>query len=290
MTYATILAVLDGGPGCDRSLLAGLALGRQFGSHVICLFNETDPQAAVPVLGEGMAGVVVEQMIESLQNESAMRLANARALFERHCIADATVTVLSDQEAPPFGALSASFRQVVGQEPDQVASEGHLVDLLVLPFPDPDGGGVAVTTLDAALLDSGRPVFLVPAGDHRVPCRVVTLGWDGSREAAMAASAALPFLRRAEKVVILSGGTDDDSMQTGPLVRYLKAHGVAAQSQSFVPGPSGMGEDLIQQTLDLGGDLLVMGAYGHSRLREMLLGGATHEVLKTARIPVLMAH
>ena len=290
MTYASILSVVDGGPCSERCLQAGLAVSRQFQAHLTCLFTESDPQSAIPVLGEGMAGVVVEQMIESLQSNTAERLRVAQELFDRYCVADATVRVLTDDEMPASGELSARFRRVVGQEPDQVTTEGHLVDLLVLPFPDEEGDGASVTTLDAALLDSSRPVLLVPKSGYEGPCKVVTVGWDGSRESANAVVSALPLMETAEKVIVLSGHSEDQPAQPQALLHYLSARGIGADCQEFTPSDAGLGEDLVQQTLNHHGGLLVMGAYGHSRLREMLLGGATHDVLKTARLPVLMAH
>ncbi len=289
MSYAIILALVDGGPNCERNLRAGLALGQRFNAHVTCLFAETDPQVAVPVLGEGMAGVVVEQMIENLQQSGADRLEQAQSLFKQYCV-DQGVAVIGDDDAPPIGSFSAGFRHVVGQEPDEVAGEGHLVDLLVLPAPDMNDSGSAVTTLDAALLDSGRPVLLVPQSGAVPTGDLVTIGWDGSRESARAVSCALPFLHQAKRVVCLAGVSEVAPEVPQKLLRYLAAHGITAEGETFEPSGDGMGADLLQRTANMGGDLLIMGAYGHSRLRELLLGGATHDVLKNAQIPVLMAH
>ncbi|MFQ5775397.1 MAG: universal stress protein [Kiloniellaceae bacterium] len=289
MSLATILAVIDGAPGSEAAMGAALQLGRRFSAHVDLLYVEIDVTNAAPVIGEGMSGAAVEQVMQSLRVEAQTRLAEARRLYERHCVG-AKLPLAEPDAAPQPGKFAVSFRHVVGREAAEVLRRGRLSDVIVLARPGREAVGAVSATFDAALFDSGRPVLLVPAAPVERLGRTVVVAWNRSREAARAVGAALPLLAKAESVVVLTARETEDAAEPSELARYLGAHGIAARTWAFTPGPGPIGGALLGEADKAGADLMVMGAYGHSRLRELVLGGATRGVLGQGEIPVFMVH
>jgi nucleotide-binding universal stress UspA family protein len=148
------------------------------------------------------------------------------------------------------------------------------------------------------LLEGGRPVLVVPyVGAPEIIGTNVVVAWDGGREASRALADALPILVRARKVTVVcldpsASARGADVLARDRLVAYLRRHAVAAQieSDAFGEGDIGFGDWLLSRVADLGGDLIVMGGYGHSRWREQVLGGATRALLAEMTVPVLMSH
>jgi nucleotide-binding universal stress UspA family protein len=178
---------------------------------------------------------------------------------------------------------------VTGRQAEEIERRGRLADVIVMPHPALVEGD-ETPSIDAALFGTGRPVFLVPAETKTGFGKKVAIAWDASREGAAAVSAALPLLQQAESVIIVTARESDDVVEPSALARYLKGHGVEANTWAFTPGSSSIAKELLAQAEQAGADCLVMGAYGHSRLRERILGGATEGVLIHARIPVFMKH
>lgn len=288
MALAIILGVVDGAPGSEAAMKAALELGARFKTHTNLLHVELDPAGAVPIVGEGMSGAAVEQIIESLKAESETRRKEAERLYKELCV-DAKLPVVEPETLPQAGTFAVAFHRVKGTEPDEVLRRGRLTDLIVLARSGWEGDGGLSATFDSALFDSGRPVLLLPQAPVAGLGRQVAVAWDGSREAARAVSAALPFLETAESVVVLTARESDNHAEPSQLVGYLAAHGVEAKTWAFKP-EGGIGDALLAEAGKAKADLLVLGAYGHSRLRELVLGGATRSVLGNAAIPVLMSH
>lgn len=289
MPLARILAVIDGGAGSEAALKAALGLGKRFAAQVELLHVEIDAEKSVPIVGEGISGATVQQIIESLRAEARSRLETASGLFDTHCV-KAKLSVTETDAMPQAGKFSVSFNHLIGREAEEVLNRGRLADLIVLARSAPTGEGGLSTTFDAALFDSGRPVLLLPANGEIDFGATVAIAWDRSRESARAVSLALPFLAKAKKVVILTAREADTDAEPSELVHYLAAHGVQARTWAFTPHTGAIGDALLSEAQQAGADLLVMGGYGHSRLRELILGGATRGVLAKASLPVLMAH
>ena len=169
----------------------------------------------------------------------------------------------------------------------------RLSDLILIQQPEPGNARPSDAHLEEVLLQSGRPCLIVPyTGTARVPFRNVTVAWDGSRSAARALGDALPFLRsaaRVEVVEVATGFVPDGAARGARLIAHLEAHGIAARHRTLV-SPLPFAQAILSHMADEGSDLLVMGAYGHSRLREALLGGASRDMLGCMTVPVLMAH
>jgi nucleotide-binding universal stress UspA family protein len=288
MSLAKLLAVIDGGSSSETAVTAALDLGRRFSARVELLHVEIDSQTAVPMVGEGMSGAAVEQLVQSLLAEAERRRKAARDLYKKHCVA-AGLNVVEAHAVSAPGTFAVCFRSLVGSEVDEVLHFGRLSDLIVMARPGVEEGGLSAT-FDAALFDSGRPVLLVPAAPVAALGATVAIAWDRSREATRAVGAALPLLTAAKKVVILTAREPGGQAEPSELTDYLALHDVDARTSAFTPGPGSLGDALLEEAGKAKADLLVMGAYGHSRLREMVLGGVTRGILGDAAIPVLLMH
>jgi nucleotide-binding universal stress UspA family protein len=145
-------------------------------------------------------------------------------------------------------------------------------------------------TLEAALFDSGRPLMI--PGVAPVAPDTIAIAWKSTREAARAVAAAMPFLAQAKRVVILTAAEDDrtDRSEAARLLVTLQRHDIAAEARRLQPGSRNAADTLLAAAGEIDAGLLVMGGYGHSRLRELVFGGVTEHVIRGAALPVLMAH
>lgn len=287
MAIRVILVPVNATAAGEAALATAFALGRRFDAHVAALHVRADPRTAMPYIGEGTSGVVVQEIMLAAQRDAEERALSARALFDRLC-EEHTILVV---EAPSAGP-SASWSEETGREDEAVARGGRLCDVIVVAGrPEEPGSPPATATVEAALLESGRPVLIAPPGGARSLGARVAVAWNGSAEASRAVAAAIPVLAQAEKVAVLTAGEGEDALMTADgLVRYLAWHEIAASAEVLSPGPEGAGVRLLEEAERLGADLLVMGAYTHNRLRQMIFGGVTRHVLTHARLPVLVAH
>jgi nucleotide-binding universal stress UspA family protein len=192
-----------------------------------------------------------------------------------------------DAAAEP-GAFHVSYRLAEGREADEVAARGRLADLVIVAGASEGQDEGFAPGLEAALFETGGPVLMVPGAVSGDFGKAVAVAWDGTMEAARAARGALPL--RAEAVFVLTADMDKAQAKPSQLASYLAQHGIEAKTWAFRPDGTSLGEALLAEAGEAGADMLVMGAYGHSRLRELVLGGVTRTVTAKAGIPVLMAH
>jgi nucleotide-binding universal stress UspA family protein len=245
-----------------------------------------DSRDVAPLAGEGLSGAMIEDMMSATEKESGQRANAVRALFDRFTLAHG-VTV----GEPRFGAeeATASFASITGREEDLVAQQARLADLTVVPHPEASEDVSSSDALHAVLFDSGRPVLMAPLTAPASIGTRVCIGWNGTAESASAVLAALPWMQRAEAVRIL---TADEYQRRGPggpeLAAYLALHGIKAEIATFRPVDRDVGAGLLAAAREFGADLLAMGAYSHSRLRQLILGGVTRHVLERASLPIMM--
>jgi nucleotide-binding universal stress UspA family protein len=290
MSIASILAVLSGGKESEAALQTALAFGRAFDAHVRLLHVPLDPTHTLPLLGEGMPAAMMSDLTASLAAEGERTRKTVQQLFERHCRA-AGVPIVQQDEMPPAGRFSVCLSIANGSEPEMVAEEGRLHDLIVLSR-SPAEEGFSGPTLEAALFESGRPVLIAPRqGLTQLPARLA-VAWNGTRESVRAVALTLPLLARAREIVIISGEGKDDRPVAHPsaLQRYLTLQGIGADTWQYLPEDWPVSTSLVAQAKKASAGLLIMGAYGHSRLRELVLGGATRAALKAGDLAVLMVH
>lgn len=197
-------------------------------------------------------------------------------------------------------ARRPTWREVDAQPEDALARRARLTDLLVLGQPEPGArnpDGLSPSFVGSVVIDSGRAALIVPCGPAptRPPGRIALIAWKNSRESARAISAALPLLQRCERVALATwpeGDTDggEADAEAADAAHYLELHGVRCavhrRPRSSVP----IGDALLSYASDVSADLLVMGCFGHWRVRERVFGGVTNAILRSMTLPVLMAH
>ncbi|MBW8268445.1 universal stress protein [Caldovatus aquaticus] len=290
MAYRRILLPLTSTAAGEAALTTALMVARIWNAHLHCLHVRVDARDVAPLAGEGLSGAMIEEMMAATERESGERAARVRALFERFAAKAGDVTIAESAEAAlKHDGPTLSFASIPGREEDVVAQESRLYDLVVVPHPEADEDVSSSDALHAVLFDSGRPVLVAPRVAPTSIGTRVCVAWNGTAESAAAVAAALPWLRRAERVRILYA---DEYQRRGPpaegLRTYLRWHEIEAEAVPFKPQTREVGAGLLGAARDFGADLLVMGAYSHSRLRQLILGGVTRHVLENADLPVQM--
>jgi nucleotide-binding universal stress UspA family protein len=175
---------------------------------------------------------------------------------------------------------------------DFVGSYGRVFDVIVLARPGDEWQSPSMITLESALFESGRPVLIAPPISPRSLGTNILVAWNNSTEQARTMADAMPLLRLAERITIL---TVEGATVAGPsgeqMARSLKMNGIAAETITMKPAAKrSAGETILAKADELGCDLIVKGAYTQSRLRQMIFGGTTRHILANAKLPVLMAH
>ncbi len=189
------------------------------------------------------------------------------------------------------GKRAAHFHIESGSADEAFALHGCLADLIVVARSGKDDYAPMRATLEAALLESGRPLYVAPPAEAKAPLTRVAIGWNGSVEAVRTVACALPFLARAEQVCVIPFESDlRPRPSAADLVAYLALHDVAATAQTLEPDHRLIGEALLSEATAIGAGLLIIGAYTHSRLRRMIFGSVTEHMLSAAEIPVVMMH
>ena len=284
----------------DAAVFASaLAVARRFGSHLVFLHVRPDVRQEIAALAASEVGAVsgIGDTMERMEQDADKREHIAERLWRELCqreqIAVRDIPPVDDALAAPLSvdSVSAEWIGEVGIDAAWVAAYGRAADLVVAGRAGP-GGGIALDVLEAALMDSGRPVLVAPAVAPTSVGRIVTIAWKDTREAAVAVSAALPFIDRAERVVILTIDEDDDPDDRSPerLQRALRWRNPNVLMHRLLRERGSAVETLLTAATQAELDLLVMGGYGHTRLREAMFGGFTRHVLERAALPVLIAH
>ena len=286
MPHKLILVPTDGSDTAKPAIEAAIQVGQLFSSHIVGFHVRANSKDAVPLLGEGMSGAMIEEIIELAEQEANKRSAKARQMFNDLCAAN---DVPLDDRPPGLNRVSAAWVEETGREDEAVARRGRLSDLIVAARPTAQAESPSLLTRNAAIFETGRPVLVAPPNPSAVIGAEVAIFWNGSAQAARAMAAAMPFITKAKLVTVINAeGEETSTSATDDLATYLAWRGVTAETRTVAPGTRAVGEALLDACS--GCDLLVMGAYTRSRVRRMILGGVTKHVLLHAAMPVLMGH
>lgn len=288
----TVLAVVGDTESGLATMETAFLVGRDLACHIRVFAVRPDPASAVPLVGEAMSGAMIDEMMSACETEGTQRLAKVGEMFSQFCGRYA-IPVTDEPPGPP--EMSAAFQSEIGPEDDLVALRGRMADMIVIGRSRGDDDPSLQATLNAALMDSGRPVLLAPRAPITSIGGNTAIAWNGSAEAARAVAAAMPFLIKSDIVTILVAEEESGSPGAAELETHLAWHGVSAEIRHVKPAGgatsgTAVGESLLKATSDLGADLLVMGAFTHSRLRQFIMGGVTRHILEKATIPVLLSH
>ena len=274
MTYRTIVVHLGADTRGDERLGLACRLAGQFDAHLVGLFALAS--LPVPFTLTGNAGSVLE---------SEMRW--------RKEIAEERYTQFTRATAAA-GLARAEWRQPQDEALRAVRISARYADLVVMGQRDAASADARVPAglIEDVVLSGGRPVLVVPyAGRFASIGARVLVAWNAGREAARAVTDALPILTRARhvEVVVFEGAGDHGEQPGADVALWLARHGVKATAAQQRAGFD-VGEQILSRAADTQADLVVMGAYGHSRTRELVLGGATRTLLASMTVPVLMSH
>jgi len=296
MTFKNILVPVLDAESSKAPLTLGAAVAIRFGGHLEALHITFPwqtallriPGYAVAELPRYAKGPSPEETAAKVQRQVEQTAREARSQFDA-ILKQANIPY--SENPGPANQATASWKEVLGPEPDAVAQNGIVIDLLVAGLPGRQATEAMQQIVETALFATARPVLLVPPRTMNDLGKKVLVAWNQTLQSMRALSAALPFLAQAEKVTVYMV---DTGAKAGPApetaARYLAWHGIAAEVKRTAPGDLSVGEQILAETAQMGADLLVMGAYSHSRIRELLLGGVTRHVFKHADIPVFMAH
>jgi nucleotide-binding universal stress UspA family protein len=199
-------------------------------------------------------------------------------------------------EAARRAAVSAQSRMLdvpVASAPEVFAKVARRFDLAIMGQPEPDTPALERLLVEAALFDSGRPVLIVPYIQRKGLTLDRVIVWDGSRSAARAVADAMPLLVRAKATEVLTVASEpakSDEMPGADIAHHLARHGLKVEVDSIVSVETDVASTILSHAADISADVLVMGGYGHSRLREFVLGGVTRGILGSMTVPTLMSH
>jgi nucleotide-binding universal stress UspA family protein len=276
----TILIPSEDHASMQAVLETARLIAQRFGSYMEGF--AVYPAAADFVAVDPVSSLTIASMQEG--DEEIERL--AQGLFESFMQAHAV-----PRAQPGPAAYSHGWVRPGAHGDAFIGSHGRLFDLIVMGRPGRAPQDPRMPPLEAALFESGRPVLIAPASAPQVIGENVLVAWNGSTEQTRTTAFAMPLLREAGQVTVLSV---EGGMTPGPtgeeVAHYLRLNGVAATAVTTAPGTRTTGETILDHAKAHGCDLLVKGAYTQSRLRQMVFGGATRHILASATLPVLMAH
>jgi nucleotide-binding universal stress UspA family protein len=276
--FKDLLVVLDTSRSCAGRLEMATTLASRFGAHLTGLYTSPPPQ--VPAMIESQ---LTPELVELQMRTLSEATARVNDLFKRR------------GEGPGF---TSEWRAREGEAGEVATLHARYSDVAIVGQADPESDDLGSTgdLPERVVLGSGRPVLVVPyAGTFTTIGQRVLVAWNASREATRAVNDAMPLLGGASKVTVLAinprGGLHGHGEVPGAdLALHLARHGVRAEASALKSNDVDVGALLLSQAADLGADLIVMGAYGHSRLREVVLGGATREILRSMTVPVFLSH
>ncbi len=279
MQYKNILVYLDDGVSNDQRIKTALAMATAHDARLTGVaLNAAPPVSAMIRLGISGANDL---------------LAKSREQAEHICQSFA-------QEAEDAGVRHETrlIECKEGRAPQKLAHLARNFDLAMLRQANPDrpNADLVLEVAEEVLFSSGRPVFFMPyIGAHKIPCERAVVAWDGSAASTRAVHDALPLMEHMKEVVILVVDADRQERTNGEepgddLSRHLSEHGINNKVERLLSGGAPTSTIILNALSDEGADILVMGGYGTSKLREVVLGGVTRTMLNTMTVPVFMSH
>ena len=285
MRLRDLQVVLDASPRSQVLLGVAAELARANNAHLtgLCPLELLLPADLGFALGGYPEVMALQSAVDQLQTQAMEQAATVEAGF---------------REVLRREGISGEWRTAPGAVGEAIAFHARHADLTVIGQADPDHPAAPAGRhmIEEVLLAAGRPLLIVPyAGTFATIGRTVLIAWTETREAARAASDALGLIDPAASVTVLTmarpGGAEQPEVPGAEIAAHLARHGLAVTAARTVGGDGVSEADvLLSYAADLGADLLVMGGYGHSRVRELALGGVTRGVLRHMTVPVLMSH
>mgnify|MGYP001617625227 FL=1 len=290
MSVKKIFAPIQNADTAEGALKTAIAIARRHKAHIDALHIRQRPN--VPAGGYYPVGVIfVDEQLSELKDALDAEAARQKEIFDRVMKEEGVKIIASAAHRDDAGA-TASWRDQQGILPFDLSAAARVSDIVVFARSDGEIGYPDANLIEEAIFQSGRPVLIAPSGKlERTPRRIL-VAWNGGREAARALSSAMPLFEETDAALVLSVGAIHSDLE-GPekAAELLRLHGVKAEAQRRETADGGGAEDgLLDAARAFKADLIVMGAYSHSRWRELVLGGFTRKLLKQAEFPLFLAH
>ena len=289
----SILVPLQGLATDGDAIAAANVVGRPFEAQLECLHVRPDPRLLVASMTAGFetglgTGVFPSELWNVIVDADKRRAKQARENFEKFCERYGVATK-SGATGP-----SATYREIEGDAGRDVTVNARYADLVVLAQDDLTSELIQ-DAKSQVIMGCGRPVLLAPSRARSSGLTNVAIAWKDTAESARAVTAAMPILAKAKSIVVLSAREGmskvEDALRSAEHVAaLLRQHSLLARAEHVPHEHNTVAESVIERALALKSDLLVMGAYGHGRLREVVFGGFTRHVLNETKLPVLLAH
>ena len=280
----TLLFPLGDGGDEEHRLAGALEAARTLNAHLRVMHSTLEPNALLP-RDIAVPAAVLATLDQALEQHASRDNSRLGALFAEACKARGIELL---EGTPEGDGVSASWFEARGVRSALVAHHGKLADWVVASQP-PDGRATA--SLQAAVMESGRPVLMLPRRLDAVSLDTVMVAWNASPQAARALAASLGLLRRAGRVLVATvAGEGSRVPSASEMVGYLAGHGIAAGAVDAGGGGPAAGAALLELAARDGVSLLVMGAYSSHKVRDLMLGSVTAHMLAHCPVPVLMAH
>ncbi|MFZ5617772.1 MAG: universal stress protein [Pseudomonadota bacterium] len=290
MPVKKIFAPIQNADTAEAGLKAAIALARRHKGHIDALHIRQRPN--VPAGGYYPVGVIfVDEHLVELKEALEAEAQSLKTIFDRVMKAEGIAILTPGAHRDDAGA-TASWRDQQGILPFDLSAAARVSDITCFGRKDGELAFPDASLIEEAIFQSGRPVLIAPAGKFERTPRRILVAWNGGREAARALSSAMPLFEETDAVSVISVGAIPADLE-GPekAAELLRLHGVKADAvrRALASGASAE-DDLVAAAREWKADLIVMGAYSHSRWRELVLGGFTRKLLKQSEFPLFLAH
>lgn len=291
MRNGVIVAMLHGGASDAGVLDAALRLSRLLNCHIEALHAAPDAYQSFAGVFGGVGAIGTSDILARIRKDIERRRALAHDIFAEWAARNDVGLDLAGSPHPDNQAsgATASWCAFDGNATAAMEQHGRLADLIVLSQPGEDNGSRQMEMLEAAIFDTGRPVLCVPPAASGFDPKHIALLWNGSLQSARAAGDAMPILECSERVTVVTAGTSEGA-DAVDLVERLVSRGIDARTKRVPINQTNIQDALLAAVCDQQAGMVVMGGYGHSRFRELLLGGVTEHMLSSSPVPVLLAH
>ncbi len=287
MALKSIFVPFVEGKAAETAFRAAMLFAKDVKAHISAAHMRARP--APPTNVYFPLGGVSTEFTENFQKAEDQLAGDLKALFAKLCDETGAGNVGMESRTDDHG-VTASWTEMEGDPLSDYARRATAFDLSVLAAGGDDSTPMEESIAESLLFQSGRPVLLCPAAGLAAAPEKIVVAWNGSEEAARAVGATLEFLKEAEDVTVVSvRKTDAPFINTDEITANLRLHGVnAARTKIEVAGEESVNARLDEEIRKEKPDLLVMGAYSHSRWRQAVLGGFTRHMIHEAKLPVLM--
>ena len=276
MAFKDLVVHIDSSQAAAKRLEVAIGMAQAHDAHLTGLY--------VMPITDFPAFMEVPSAFEAIQKVREYRLQEAET------------AQTAFEAATARAGISAEWRCIEGELTEKLGESGRYADLVILGQHNPDEIDANQGLADRLALEMGRPCLVIPyIGPQKTLGKRVLVAWNARREAVRAVNDALPILQTADRVVVLavnpvSGDAGEGDIPSADICHHLARHGVKAEAETIVARDIDVGSLLLSHAADMGADMIVMGAYGHSRWREMVLGGVSREMMQSMTVPVLMSH